>query len=208
MLDDVFFSVRFFGMLLGGVAVWHYFRWYFLFRRRARREVRVIAQAIRDYVEKYDRIPAVDTAHNEQPVDQLMNVLRGYNCFEEGMPPGMADELNPAKIDFLGQLPVTKSANALSSRDPWGRKYHIALCRNLDGKTEIEFEDDQTFANASPIRILHRSTRVVTVTVDSPLAVWSDGPNRRNECGYGDDICSWTLGLPASLRDRSKGRPL
>ncbi len=208
MLSDVFLNLVWFGVLFLGITVWHYFQWYFLFRRRARLQVKCIAQAIRNYVEKYGRVPAVDTAHNEQPTGKLLEVLRGNNCYEEGMPPGMAAELNPAGIDFLGELLANNSAKLSSGKDPWEQEYHIALCRNLDGKTEIGFQDDQTFANVSPIRFLKRSTRVVTVTVDSPLAVWSDGPNRRNECGYGDDICSWMLDLPPSLRDRSKGRPL
>lgn len=204
MMGHVFFSICLFGFPVAGVVAWHYFQSYFLFRRRACREVKVIAQAIRNYVRKYDRIPAVDTAHNEQPASKLMDVLRGHNCYEEGMPPGMEAELNPEQIDFLGELTVKNSARVSSALDPWGQEYHIALCRNLDGTTEIEFQDEQFFANAFPLQVLRRSTRVVKVTVDSPLAVWSDGPNRRNECGYGDDICSWMLGLPPSLRDKSE----
>ena len=179
--------------LLGAIAAWAYFEVHFLSRRRARREVKTIAQAIRKYVEEYGWIPVVDGKQNEQPAARIIAILRGANSYsrcesaaQENLP-----NPNPKEINFIGQLSGMKWAKVLSSRDPWGREYHIALCRDLSEKTEISFRDSQIWTPADRIQIFTRSERDVSVTVHSPLAVWSDGPNGKNQCGYGDNICSW-----------------
>jgi hypothetical protein len=52
--------------------------------------------------------------------------------------------------------------------DDWGNPYHIAFDSNHVGTIKI--------GNA---------------TIKATVAVWSDGPNRINENGTGDDIRSW-----------------
>jgi hypothetical protein len=52
--------------------------------------------------------------------------------------------------------------------DPWGNAYHIVADWNGDGKVVVG-----------------------SIVISNPVAVWSDGPNRKNELGKGDDICSW-----------------
>ena len=53
--------------------------------------------------------------------------------------------------------------------DPWGRPYHVFFDTDDDGRTEIK---PMTF-------------------VPEPVAIWSDGFNKLNEFGEGDDVCSW-----------------
>ncbi len=188
-MSDVLLSLGFFCVLVGVALGWHHFRWHFLFKRRARREVRVIAQALRKYVERYDRIPVIDPTRDEQPARSVITILSGAECASEdaGMPAMPATTgLNPDGVDFMGQ-----QIGRAGSDDPWGRDYHIAFCRNLEAETVISCQDEETFATASPIQIRTLSKREVTVTVNRCFAVWSSGPDKRNECGYGDDVCSW-----------------
>ena len=52
--------------------------------------------------------------------------------------------------------------------DPWGNSYHIEIAD------------------------LNVSNIVVSETeIKTSVAVWSNGKNRKNEFGNGDDICSW-----------------
>lgn len=52
--------------------------------------------------------------------------------------------------------------------DPWGNPYHIEI------------------ADLNVSNILVSGTEIKT-----SVAVWSNGKNRKNEIGNGDDICSW-----------------
>ena len=52
--------------------------------------------------------------------------------------------------------------------DPWGRPYHVCFDTDADGRAEVG-------GNAVP----------------KFIAIWSDGPNRVNEHGDGDDISNW-----------------
>lgn len=179
--------------LLGAIVAWSYFDVYFRRKRRARREAQTIAQAIKNYVAKYGCIPAVDDTQDEQPAARIVRILSGANSHSPHEPAAAAilPYPNPQEINFLRQLSGRKWAKVLSSRDPWDRDYHIAICRDLSGKTKISCRDGQSLTPADRIQIFTRSDREVAVTVHSPVAVWSDGPNGKNECGYGDDICSW-----------------
>ena len=56
--------------------------------------------------------------------------------------------------------------------DPWGNLYHIEIADS----------------NASNIVISGTEIR-------DPVAVWSNGKNRQNEFGKGDDIISWESGM-------------
>lgn len=179
--------------LLGTIVAWSYFEVYFRRKRRARREAKTIAQAIRNYVAKYGRVPVVDDTQDEQPAARIVAILRGANSHSPSESRGaeILPKPNPQEIDFLGQLSGGKWAQVHSSGDPWDGEYHIAICRDLSGKTEISCRDGQNLTPADRIQLFTRSDREVAVTVHSPVAVWSDGPNGKNECGYGDDICSW-----------------
>ncbi len=53
-------------------------------------------------------------------------------------------------------------------RDPWGNEYHFA----------VDLNGSKTF-------------RVGGNQIKGSFAVWSSGPNGRDELGSGDDVCSW-----------------
>lgn len=52
--------------------------------------------------------------------------------------------------------------------DPWGSPYHLLLTTNTVPKLIIG-----------------------GFTVGDNVVIWSNGRNRKNEMGHGDDICSW-----------------
>jgi|ERR1043166_630749 hypothetical protein len=71
---------------------------------------------------------------------------------------------NPKGLHFL-----TLSAQPrLEYQDPWGHAYHIEIDTNDAGAVMIGNQK-----------------------VAKPFAVWSDGPNKLNEYGGGDDLRSW-----------------
>ncbi len=194
MLETIYFTICIAGGLLGGAIVWFCYLWYFHYRRKARREIKIIAAAIRGYIDEYNQLPVIDSRQDEQPAARLLEVLCGRSCLaatSENMPSERVLTLNPKGIDFIKQITRKSPVGYLLSRDPWETEYHIAIGRAGDGMTTIGFEDHQIFTFLSPIQVLTRSKRRVTITVQAPLAVWSNGPNRKNEGGYGDDICSW-----------------
>jgi len=53
-------------------------------------------------------------------------------------------------------------------RDPWGGAYHVKIA---------------PLNNANII--------ILDTKIKTSVAVWSNGKNRKNENGNGDDICSW-----------------
>lgn len=65
--------------------------------------------------------------------------------------------------------------------DPWGTPYCFAVDSNGDGTTEI-------FGYSCDYYGREVYTRK---TIDQPYLIWSIGPNRRDELGEEDDICSW-----------------
>jgi len=77
-----------------------------------------------------------------------------------------AVELNPKGIHFLDIPPHCLQRGEYI--DPWGNPYHAVLAKNGSGATEVG-----------------------GVLIKDPVAVWSNGRNRKNEAGNGDDICSW-----------------
>jgi hypothetical protein len=76
-----------------------------------------------------------------------------------------ATDLNPRHIRFLN-LPHRSLGGEFI--DPWGSPYRLILSRAGDGATQDEMQ-----------------------AITNPVAVWSCGPNRKDEAGKGDDICSW-----------------
>lgn len=151
--------------------------------------MKAIAQGLRDYVQKYGEVPIVDHSQDLQDCYLIIGVLSGSKSGRMFLPDALfAEGLNPDGINFI---PSVVPGPCTGLHDPWGNSYYIALDRDLDRETEIEHQDDQTFAFYPPMTVRTTSTRSVSVRVRSHLAVWSAGPNGLNECGYGDDICSW-----------------
>jgi hypothetical protein len=162
---------------------WHY-------RRRARHQVRQIRRGIGAYVEKYGRLPIIHDGEDEQPPAELMEVLTGVKMSFGGPASPLIAQLNPECINFVPELMGQKTING-ALVDPWDAPYRIALDRNGDGITELSCDDHQTYCTYNPLMVTTSSKSRLTVEVSAACAVWSSGPNRRNECGYGDDVCSW-----------------
>jgi hypothetical protein len=78
----------------------------------------------------------------------------------------IAREMNPKGIRFLEIAEHRYSQGEYL--DPWGHPYQISFG-----------EDEATF------------TMIGGIAIDAPVAVWSFGKNGKDECGSGDDICSW-----------------
>jgi hypothetical protein len=75
-------------------------------------------------------------------------------------------ELNPKGIRFL-DVPAYRILEG-QFLDPWGRPYHITFAKNGTQTTEVG-----------------------GTIVNSPIAVWSEGRNGKDQAGKGDDISSW-----------------
>ena len=121
MLEHIYFTICIAGVLLGGAIVWFCYLWYFHHRRRARREIKIIAEAIRNYVYQYNQLPIIDSSQDEQPADRLLEVLCGHSCLAdstENMPSNRAHTLNPKRVDFVKQVMRKKPVSYLLSRDP------------------------------------------------------------------------------------------
>jgi prepilin-type N-terminal cleavage/methylation domain-containing protein len=84
---------------------------------------------------------------------------------------------NPSK-DAVWQQPSEDELNFTSNfspvvfLDPWGRPYHYVQW--------YSFPEDQ------------RRLGSFKAKGGAPFAIWSDGPNRENEWGQGDDVNSWS----------------
>jgi hypothetical protein len=66
--------------------------------------------------------------------------------------------------------------------DPCDEPYHIAIDTNGDGIVELVWK---TFTHDyEPIDDL-------VLRIYRPVIAWSNGPDKRNNLGFGDDICSW-----------------
>jgi hypothetical protein len=73
---------------------------------------------------------------------------------------------NPEGMKFM-ELGTNSVVNG-NIVDDWGNPYHIAFDSNHVG-----------------------TIKICNATIKATVAVWSDGPNRINENGTGDDIRSW-----------------
>lgn len=172
-------------MILGALLIFVYF---FLSvvsswkcKRQAVRDVRELTRNILAFYGKYRYYPIVDDKSDEQCCS-IMNVLCGRKwaagkwCTGRPISEDVA-QLNPALINFSENLLGRRTING-HLVDPWGETYHIAIDTDNDGITEI-------FLSSSKEEICKR--------VNSPVAVWSNGPNRENDLGGGDDIASWIV---------------
>lgn len=189
-LQDAFIGA----LLIGCIFAWAFCVGRFSYRRKARRDIEILSKGLRDYVARYDRVPIVDTTQDEQPAAPLLEVLCGAK-WEVGksMVPlnTFVATLNPDGINFIPTIMGRRTVNG-AIVDPWDRPYHFAIDRDLDCLTVISFQDNQTNSTLVPrLTVTVVSERSSTVVVRAPFAIWSEGADRTNECGYGDDISSW-----------------
>jgi hypothetical protein len=76
--------------------------------------------------------------------------------------------INSNKIEFL-KWPTNRMGNG-QMLDPWNTPYNFAF--RVDGSAIF---------------------KVNTNVVNGDVAIWSNGPNRKDEGGGGDDIASWRI---------------
>ncbi len=190
-LQVVPFMAAFGGLIWFGV--WAEAHW--VNPRRARRDIRLISAAIKGYLETYKRLPIVDQNRDEQSTGTVLTILRALHVTiytdETGVaaakevPAEIVARENPKLINFLS-TPLSREKYDHRMCDPWGQDYHIALDRDGDCMTDIETE------RTNYIGVGHRvEDRRIQVKIVHPAAVWSSGPDRRNDLGDGDDITNW-----------------
>jgi prepilin-type N-terminal cleavage/methylation domain-containing protein len=164
-------------------------------RTRAVADVAAITQAFKQYYNDYQHWPtnlalggydvgdAETTATGIETSSNLVAMLAGQDIAEN----------NPRQIVFYQAAPelVLRQPRVLRNQrpprtlgttyvgslvDPWGSPYKYMCDFNDDGVTHVEFSNNS------------RITNIVGVGV----AVWSQGPDGRDQSGFEkDDILSW-----------------
>ena len=146
----------------------------------ARDDVVMIVEIIEQYRETYGAYPIVTARTDEQSASSIIRLLAAVRT-PMGRP---VDEdtalMNPEMISFAKPFLGRRTINGMIV-DPWGNPYHIAIDTNGDGTVELDSRDSQ----------LYSSLEEFVLKVHLPVIAWSDGPDRRNDFGFGDDICSW-----------------
>jgi hypothetical protein len=148
---------------------------------QARADVMQIVEIIENYHKAYGEYLIVERNIDEQPGSILMNILAavhtplGYPFYS-----GVAEH-NPKMINFAEVIMGRRTVNDMIV-DPWDEPYHIAIDTNGDGIVELVWK---TFTHDyEPIDDL-------VLRIYRPVIAWSNGPDKRNNLGFGDDICSW-----------------
>lgn len=148
---------------------------------KARNDIDLIYKGIQGYYAHYKRLPITDNDSDKQN-DDLLYILHGCKTEFGRIKPHMVNsffmsEHNPDRINFLEPFGTSFPV------DPWGNPYNIYIDRDGD----------------CVIQMRHVSTRDLdfhlheerTIKVGRPVAIWSNGPDRVNSWGEGDDIKSW-----------------
>ena len=97
----------------------------------------------------------------DHPYDGDQALLLQILCGASQPPPE-----NPERIRFLELAAENQGERGMI--DPWGNPMHIVADWSGDGRVSVG-----------------------TKVLNEKIAVWSDGPNGKNESGSGDDITSW-----------------
>lgn len=146
--------------------------------QRAAIEAKSIGVAVEAYFIERGRLPV---ASGEQGVaDRLYQGAQSE--FVMQVLAGLNGDLNPERTVFI---PLPEAGTPGQFKDPWGDQYLLMMDNDYDGSVDCDGE-----------------------RIEGPCAVWSSGPNRLNEFGKGDDICSWTneeVVADASSRSASDG---
>ena len=135
-------------------------------KTKAHFDIKGLEQACRFYYLEYGWLPLDSNAvnlvtNNADLIFTLLATNVGANA---------TTDMNPRKIVFL-ELPGRKGAFDPvrgGFLDPWGNPYHVFF--------------DWSYSNRV---IVGRSV------VTNSVAVWSSGPNGKDESGAGDDLTSW-----------------
>jgi hypothetical protein len=135
--------------------------------QKAHEQATAILTAIRDFESSCDTLPwdcggdLKFSEKNKADYDKLMETL---TCVP-GPGNDKADVGNPKKIKFLEPTEDYKEKGYL---DPWGIRFNVYLDMDFDHKVTIGEKE-----------------------LTGNVFVYSSGPNKIDEEGGGDDICSW-----------------
>lgn len=139
---------------------------------RANDDVMKLVEMIERYRLAYGVYPIIRNDADEQPGEGIMDILVALKSPLCTPSYSRVEKLNPNMINFAEFFIGRRTINGMIV-DPWGEPYHVAIDTNEDGITEI-----CRFGN-------------IDLRIHQPVLVWSNGPNRRNDFGLGDDICNW-----------------
>ena len=89
---------------------------------------------------------------------------------------------NPDMINFAESLIGRRTVNG-EIVDPWDNPYNIYIDTDNDGIVEIDLHYLRD-KDGPLIEHYH-------VQVGASIAIWSNGPNKKDDLGLGDDIKSW-----------------
>jgi len=163
-------------------------------RTRAHGDVATIAQGLKQYYSEYQHWPTnlivYDTGDNIEATvtgieacSNLVAMLGGQDIagnnprrmqFMQVPPQAILDA--PRTLKNQSPARTLDAAYIGSFIDPWGAPYKYMCDFNGDGSTHVEFTGNSW------------STNLTDVTV----AVWSQGPNGKDNAGSeADDVCSW-----------------
>jgi type II secretory pathway pseudopilin PulG len=181
-MTEIILTLVIIGAMIGGVILQYVVkekktRKYY----QAKKDVLEIVNMIEQYRKTYGRYPIVGKVIDEQPSNTLMNILIGLRTPWGDPVYSEVEALNPKLINFGKMFMGRQTINDMIT-DPWDEPYNIAIDTNGDGVVEIIHK---TFtADNKPIDCL-------VLRIHSPIIAWSNGPDKRNDLGFGDDICSW-----------------
>ena len=129
-------------------------------------QARNLAMALKSYQLDYGKLPPVPSVEKAEADKEAANA-EILAVLQANAAAGNADHaLNPRKVKYFeAQAKFIKEGSLV---DAWGHPFHVLLDLDYDG-----------------------AVTVGTEKVASPVAVWSDGPNGKDEKGAGDDVASW-----------------
>ena len=137
-------------------------------------DISIIVSGLVEFVKEYGYPPICEKQQDIQS-SEIYKVLLGTKWDYEYPRTELIGKLNPKMLNFVPSLVGRATVNEYLI-DPWGNPYNVALDTDNDGRTFIQ----KVYWNCE-----------ITVLINSPFAIWSNGPNGKDELGQNDDICSW-----------------
>jgi len=160
---------------------------------RAQIEISQLFNAIIKCAFENKQFPIVTATSDRQYGRDLLTVLVGgkwTNPYDGISVPAdkIVEKLNPKLVNYLAHFTGKSLDHPLNAFrtcyvDPWGEPYNFAIDTNGDGIIEIH---GQSYAHKGGSLIEEYILRI-----GQPVAIWSNGPNLRDDLGLGDDIASW-----------------
>ncbi len=131
------------------------------FQQKARSDIRNLSNAVKFFVLERGYYPVPTNRLHDADLRVVLPILLALSDSDD------AKRLNPHGSNYFGDIPPSRFING-ECLDPWGSPYHLMLTTNTAPKLIVG-----------------------SFTVCDNIAIWSNGHNKKNEMGGGDDICSW-----------------